>query len=203
MAKKKMEQSVGPVMTPKEAAGICPGLDIGLWFCRMVVTGIVAVAMSMVLAVAVVPAVGQTFLTYSGLGPQSTMAEVIAIWMIPQLFITGLIAAATVAFCKWVWRTLKDKCQHKLVSAASAKVAKQAAAEIVEPEREAEPEAEPEPEPEAEPADEPEVEAVAIPEVEAVVAEPEQEKKPSFMEERKRRKLERRKRACKNAADAG
>ena len=92
-----------------------PFMESGLWFARCLVAVIVGMILISVEAAIFIPTVGNVFIVGAGLNAQSTMIEIMSMWLVPQLFIAGLMCVATVYLLRGLWRKLTAFCETLLI----------------------------------------------------------------------------------------
>lgn len=73
---------------------------------RFFLFAIVAVLSVLFMAVGVIPAMGEMLLAMSGFTENTTMASILAIWLVPDAFVTFVLGYAIVKFLSWFWRIL-------------------------------------------------------------------------------------------------
>ena len=96
-----------------------PGLDMLFWAARWLVCISVAVFLVFFAAAIIIPVMGETFLLTTGISAESTMAEVMAYWLVPQLFIAGMIGVVVVKIMKGLYRACRDLCDKLLLRRAA------------------------------------------------------------------------------------
>lgn len=106
-------------MTAREAARMHPGLDMLLWAARWLVCISVAFFLVFFAAAIIIPVMGETFLLTTGISAESTMAEVMAYWLVPQLFMAGMIGVFEVKTIQAFYRACRNLCDKLLLRRAA------------------------------------------------------------------------------------
>lgn len=77
--------------------------------CRIAVTMLVGMLVSLLMAAYVIPIVGALLVTNAGVTPDMSMVTVQVTVLIPELFVVGVAIALTIWVTRGVWRLLTPR----------------------------------------------------------------------------------------------